>query len=64
MRAPREAFDGTLRLNGYSVEGFGSKDGVTEIPLTALFLRVPVAVLKARFVGSARPVAKETKQLA
>jgi (1->4)-alpha-D-glucan 1-alpha-D-glucosylmutase len=58
------AFDATLHVNGYSVEGFGNKDGVTEIPLSSLFVHVPAAVLKARFVGSARPATKRSKQLA
>jgi (1->4)-alpha-D-glucan 1-alpha-D-glucosylmutase len=59
-----EAFDGTLHVSGYSVEGFGSKDGISEIPLSALFLHVPAAVLKARFIGSSRPAAKRTRQFA
>ena len=58
------AFEGTLRVNGYSVEGFADMDGVTEIPLPALFQHVPAAVLKARFTGSARPATKRSKQFA
>jgi (1->4)-alpha-D-glucan 1-alpha-D-glucosylmutase len=41
-----EAYDGALRIDGYSVEGF--KAGATELRLPALFPHLPVAVLKAR----------------
>jgi (1->4)-alpha-D-glucan 1-alpha-D-glucosylmutase len=41
-----EAYDGALRIDGYSVEGF--KAGATELRLPALFQHLPVAVLKAR----------------
>ena len=51
-----------LHLNGYSVEGPG-KAGATEVPLSGLFQRLPAVVLKARWVGAAKPVRKR-KQLA
>ena len=41
-----EAFDGTLSVSGYSVEGF--KAGATELQLSDVFRHLPVAVLKAR----------------
>jgi (1->4)-alpha-D-glucan 1-alpha-D-glucosylmutase len=41
-----EAYDGAIRIDGYSVEGF--KAGTTELRLPALFRHLPVAVLKAR----------------
>jgi (1->4)-alpha-D-glucan 1-alpha-D-glucosylmutase len=41
-----EAYDGALRIDGYSVQGF--KAGATELRLPALFQHLPVAVLKAR----------------
>jgi (1->4)-alpha-D-glucan 1-alpha-D-glucosylmutase len=41
-----EAYDGALRIDGYSVEGF--KAGAPELRLAALFQHLPVAVLKAR----------------
>jgi (1->4)-alpha-D-glucan 1-alpha-D-glucosylmutase len=49
-----EAFDGTLSLNDYSVEAFGG----IELPLSALFRHLPVAVLKAKFKGALRPARK------
>jgi (1->4)-alpha-D-glucan 1-alpha-D-glucosylmutase len=51
-----EGFDGTLHISGYSVEGL--KSGSTEVPLSALFQHLPAAVLKARYVGAAKPVRK------
>ena len=56
-----ENFDATLHINGYSVEGIRSKSGVAEVRLSALFQQLPVAVLKARYVGAARP-ARNRKQ--
>ncbi|SDT47138.1 malto-oligosyltrehalose synthase [Bradyrhizobium canariense] len=43
-----EGFDGWLNLSAYSVEGIGSESGQAELPLSALFRHLPVAVLKAR----------------
>jgi endonuclease YncB( thermonuclease family) len=57
-----ENFDATLHINGYSVEGI-SKPGVAELPLSAMFQNLPVAVLKARYIGAGRP-ARNRKQLA
>jgi (1->4)-alpha-D-glucan 1-alpha-D-glucosylmutase len=57
-----ETFDGMLHLSGYSVEGPG-KAGATEVPLSGLFQHLPAVVLKARWVGAAKPVRKR-KQLA
>ena len=45
------AFEGTLNLKGYSVEGI---DGA-ELPLSTLFAELPVAVMKARFEGALKP---------
>jgi (1->4)-alpha-D-glucan 1-alpha-D-glucosylmutase len=50
------AFDGALQFKGYKVEGI--LGGATEAPLSALFRRLPVAVLKARFEGALKPVRK------
>ena len=58
-----EFFDGTLHINGYSVAGIGGTTGAAEVPLSALFQHLPVAVLKARYVGAARP-ARQRKQFA
>jgi len=52
-----EAFDGTLSLDGYSVEGIES----TELRLSSLFRHLPVAVLKARFEGALKPARKRLR---
>jgi (1->4)-alpha-D-glucan 1-alpha-D-glucosylmutase len=52
-----EAFDGTLSLDGYSVEGIES----TELRLSSLFRQLPVAVLKARFEGALKPARKRLR---
>jgi (1->4)-alpha-D-glucan 1-alpha-D-glucosylmutase len=58
-----EAFDGTLSMNGYSVEGIGSKAGAAEMPLSVLFQHLPAAVLKARYVGALKPARKSKARL-
>jgi (1->4)-alpha-D-glucan 1-alpha-D-glucosylmutase len=58
-----EIFDGTLHIKGYSVEGIGGTAGAAEVPLAALFRHLPVAVLKARYAGAARP-ARQRRQFA
>ena len=57
-----EAFEGTLDISGYSVDG-GSRSGAAELPLSTLFQHLPAAVLKARYVGAAKP-ARKRKQFA
>jgi (1->4)-alpha-D-glucan 1-alpha-D-glucosylmutase len=52
------AFDGALQIKGYKVEGIQSEGGATETPLSALFRRLPVAVLKAKFQGAMKPIRK------
>jgi (1->4)-alpha-D-glucan 1-alpha-D-glucosylmutase len=49
-----EAFDGTLSLDGYSVQGVNG----AELRLSTLFRQLPVAVLKARFEGALKPSRK------
>jgi (1->4)-alpha-D-glucan 1-alpha-D-glucosylmutase len=49
-----EAFDGTLSLDGYSVEGGNG----AELRLASLFRHLPVAVLRARFEGALKPARK------
>jgi (1->4)-alpha-D-glucan 1-alpha-D-glucosylmutase len=51
-----EAFDATVNLSGYAVKGIGG--GTSAVPLSALFRDLPVAVLKARHAGAAKPVRK------
>jgi (1->4)-alpha-D-glucan 1-alpha-D-glucosylmutase len=53
-----EAFDATLDLSGYSVEGIG---GGAEIPFSALFRHLPVAVLKAKFKSALKPARKRIR---
>ncbi|MDB5609875.1 MAG: malto-oligosyltrehalose synthase [Bradyrhizobium sp.] len=52
-----EAFDGSLNLNGYSIEGISG----TELRLATLFRQLPVAVLKARFEGALKPARKRIR---
>jgi (1->4)-alpha-D-glucan 1-alpha-D-glucosylmutase len=53
-----EAFDATLNVGGYSVEGIG---GGAEVTLSTLFRHLPVAVLKARFGGALKPLRKRVR---
>jgi (1->4)-alpha-D-glucan 1-alpha-D-glucosylmutase len=53
-----EAFDAALDVSGYSVEGIS---GAAEMPVSALFRDIPVAVLKARFEGALKPVRKRVR---
>jgi (1->4)-alpha-D-glucan 1-alpha-D-glucosylmutase len=57
---PREAFDGTISLSGYSVEGFADPDA-TELRLSDLFSHLPMAALKARFTGAIKPMRKRNR---
>jgi (1->4)-alpha-D-glucan 1-alpha-D-glucosylmutase len=56
-----EAFDGELHVAGYSLDGAG---GASRVPLTHLFRDLPVAALKASYIGSAKPAAKRIRQFA
>jgi (1->4)-alpha-D-glucan 1-alpha-D-glucosylmutase len=49
-----EAFDGTLSLDGYSVDGVER----AKLPLSSLFRDLPVAALRARFEGALKPARK------
>jgi (1->4)-alpha-D-glucan 1-alpha-D-glucosylmutase len=49
-----EALDGTVSLDGYSVEGIESR----QPRLSSLFRRLPVAALRARFDGALKPARK------
>jgi (1->4)-alpha-D-glucan 1-alpha-D-glucosylmutase len=51
-----EAFEGTLDLRGYALEGM--ELGATEAPLSVLFRDLPVAVLKGRWIGAERTARK------
>jgi (1->4)-alpha-D-glucan 1-alpha-D-glucosylmutase len=56
-----EAFDGTLSLKGYSVEGIEGEAGAAEVPLSALFQHLPVTVLKARVEGDVKSSRKRSR---
>jgi (1->4)-alpha-D-glucan 1-alpha-D-glucosylmutase len=56
-----ENYDGALSLKDYSVKGTDGAVGTTEIPLSALFQHLPVAVLKARYKGALKPVRKHSR---
>jgi (1->4)-alpha-D-glucan 1-alpha-D-glucosylmutase len=43
-----EAYEGALRIDGYSVQGIGTKAGQTELRLSDVFRDLPAAVLKAK----------------
>jgi len=55
-----ESFDGALRVNGYSVEGFADADA-SQLRLFQLFRHFPAAVLKARFVGTIKSARKRKR---
>jgi (1->4)-alpha-D-glucan 1-alpha-D-glucosylmutase len=59
-----EAFDGTLHIDGYAVEGIGRTRPTATLPLSNLFHHLPVAVLKARSVGAAKQATKRSRQFA
>jgi (1->4)-alpha-D-glucan 1-alpha-D-glucosylmutase len=52
-----EAFDGTLDVSGYSVEGF-AEAGATKLRLSDAFRYLPAAVLKARLPDAVKPTRK------
>jgi (1->4)-alpha-D-glucan 1-alpha-D-glucosylmutase len=53
-----DAFDASLDLRGYKVEGVTEPIGGTELRLAAVFRHLPVAVLKARYETPANPERK------
>jgi (1->4)-alpha-D-glucan 1-alpha-D-glucosylmutase len=58
-----DAFDGKLHIDGYSLQSESSPDEST-VPLAALFEHLPVAALKASYVGTAKPSPKRIRQFA
>ena len=54
-----DAFDATLNLSGYAVDGLASKTGA--VPLSTLFHDLPVTVLQARYTGASKPVHKRMR---
>jgi hypothetical protein len=58
-----DVFDGELHIDGYSLRGANASDK-SRVPLTALFEHLPVAALKASYVGAAKPASKRIGQFA
>jgi (1->4)-alpha-D-glucan 1-alpha-D-glucosylmutase len=58
-----EAFEGELHVDGYSLEDAGNANP-PQVPLGGLFRHLPVAALKASYVGAAKPAAKGNRQFA
>jgi (1->4)-alpha-D-glucan 1-alpha-D-glucosylmutase len=56
-----EAFDATLNVKGYSVQGIPHTTGEAELRLSALFQHLPVAVLKARYEGALKPARRRSR---
>ncbi|MCK1515676.1 malto-oligosyltrehalose synthase [Bradyrhizobium sp. 190] len=52
-----EKYDAALDVGGYAVEGFADADA-TQLRLSDLLAHLPVAVLRARFNGAAKPARK------
>jgi (1->4)-alpha-D-glucan 1-alpha-D-glucosylmutase len=58
-----ETYDAVLNVGGYAVEGFADADA-TQLRLSDLLAHQPVAVLKARFNGAAKPARKRERAVA
>jgi (1->4)-alpha-D-glucan 1-alpha-D-glucosylmutase len=56
-----EAFEGELHIDGYTLDG---AHGSSRVPLANLFRQLPVAALKASYVGAATHAAKRARQFA
>jgi (1->4)-alpha-D-glucan 1-alpha-D-glucosylmutase len=57
------AFDGALHIDGYSLEGASTSDE-PRVPLAVLFRHLPVAALKANYVGVGKQASKRIGQFA
>jgi (1->4)-alpha-D-glucan 1-alpha-D-glucosylmutase len=53
-------YDASLNVEGYALEGFADADA-TQLRMSDLLEHLPVAVLKARFNGAARPARKRRR---
>ena len=58
-----EVFEGELHIDRYSLDGAG-KPGTSRVPLASLFKHLPVAALRAGYVGAAKPATKASRQFA
>jgi (1->4)-alpha-D-glucan 1-alpha-D-glucosylmutase len=56
-----ETFEGELDIQGYSLKGIGEAAGATQVPLSTFFRHLPVAVVKANFLGSTNRVRKRRR---
>jgi (1->4)-alpha-D-glucan 1-alpha-D-glucosylmutase len=55
-----ESYDAALNVSGYSIEGFADADA-SELRLSDILKHLPVAVLKARYHGAAKPARKRAR---
>jgi len=55
-----ESYDAALNVSGYAIEGFADADA-SQLRLSDLLGHLPVAVLKARYHGAAKPVTKRKR---
>ena len=55
-----ESYDAALNISGYAVEGFADADA-SQLRLSDLLEHLPVAVLKARYHGAAKPAPKRKR---
>ena len=55
-----QMYDAALNVSGYAVDGFADADA-TQLRLSDLLAHLPVAVLKARFNGAAKPARKRSR---
>ena len=55
-----ESYDAALNVSGYAVEGFADADA-SQLRLSDLLGHLPVAVLKARYHGAAKPAPKRKR---
>jgi (1->4)-alpha-D-glucan 1-alpha-D-glucosylmutase len=58
-----DLFEGELHIEGYSLEG-ADHSNASRVPLAVLFRDLPVAALKADYVGTTNLPAKQSRQLA
>jgi (1->4)-alpha-D-glucan 1-alpha-D-glucosylmutase len=58
-----EVFEGELHIDGYSLQVNGASDR-SRVPLANLFKHLPVAALKAGYIGATKPIAKTSRQFA
>lgn len=55
-----DGYDAALNVSGYSIEGFADADA-SQLRLSDILRHLPVAVLKARYHGAAKPARKRAR---